>query len=145
MRQVSPVRVAAVAFIALAIVFGLGAFTLGFRAEGMPGPGLLPVLASVLLLPVGVRLLLTPGMVGESTPFGAGALLVLGLLALHALALPHLGFVVPTLALLVVWARCFHRRRLVPSVVLAVLITAAAALLFTGGLGVRMPLWPGES
>ena len=145
MRRLSPVRVAAIAFIALALVFGLGAFKLGFRAEGVPGPGLLPLLASVALLPIGVRLLVAPAIVGEVSPFAAAPLRLLALLAVHGLALPHLGFVAPTLVLLVVWARGFHQRSYPVAVVLAVAVTTGAALLFNVLLGIRMPLWPGAA
>jgi hypothetical protein len=143
-REVLPVRIAAVAFVALALVFGLGAFKLGFRADGVPGPGLLPLLASLALLPIGIRLLVAPRVVGEPSALGIAPLVLLLLFAVQALLMPRLGFVLPTVALLVVWARAFHRRSLVASVVLAVLLTAAAALLFNGLLAVRMPLWPGS-
>jgi hypothetical protein len=144
-RQISPVRVAGAVFVALALAFGLGAFTLGFRAEGVPGPGLLPLLASAVLLPIGVRLLVTPGVVGETSPFAAAPLSLLAVLAVHALLLPRLGFVAPTLVVLVVWARVFHGRSLVAALALAVLLTSGVVVLFNALLGIRMPLWPGSA
>lgn len=143
MQRLSPVRVAATFFIALALAFGVGSFKLGFRAEGAPGPGLLPLLASLVLLPMGVRLLLAPGGVGEASPVRAAPLLLLGLLSVHALVLPHAGFVVPTVVLLFVWTTAFHQRRITSAALLSGLLTAGSALLFNTFLGVRMPLWPG--
>jgi hypothetical protein len=140
----SPVRLAGAGFVLLALTFGLGAFTLGFRAEGVPGPGLLPLVTSALLLPVGLRLLLRPAVVGASEPFRRAPLLALALLAVYAAVLPHAGFVVPSLLFLTVWAMAFHGRPLASAAVMSVALTAASALLFRGLLGVLIPLWPGR-
>lgn len=144
MPRLGPVRVAAGFLVLLALVFGGGAFALGFRAEGMPGPGLLPLLASLALLPLGLRLLAAPGRLGEVSPFRARPLALLTVLAAYALVLPRAGFVVPTVALLVVWARIFHGRPLPSALLLAGLLTAGAVLVFGVLLGVRLPLGPGS-
>lgn len=143
MVGLGPVRAAAGLLVVLALVFGAGAFSLGFRAEGVPGPGLLPLLASLALLPLGLRLLLAPGRLGEASPFRARPLALLAALAAYALALPRAGFVVPTVVLLVLWARGFHGRPLGHALLLAVSLTAGAVLVFGVLLGVRLPLWPG--
>ena len=132
----------AAGFVLLALTFGFGSFQLGFRHEGVPGPGLLPLLTSVILLPVGVRLLLRPSLLPGAGPVRAAPLLALALLAVYGAALPYGGFVAPTFVVLVVWVVAFHRRPLMHAIVLALLLSAGAAALFRPLLGVPMPLWP---
>jgi len=127
----------------LALTFGLGAFKLGFTTEGVPGPGLLPLLTSALLLPIGIWLVIRPGAVGASEPFHRAPILALALLAVYAVVLPRAGFVVPTLAFLTVWAMAFHGRSLRSAAAMSVGLTVASVLLFRGLLGVLIPLWPG--
>lgn len=127
----------------LALTFGLGAFKLGFTAEGVPGPGLLPLLTSGLLLPIGIWLVIRPSAVGASEPFRLAPILALALLAVYAIVLPRAGFVVPTLVFLTVWTMAFHGRSLRSAAALGVGLTAASVLLFRGLLGVLIPLWPG--
>jgi hypothetical protein len=129
---------------ALALAFGAGAFRLGFVAEGVPGPGLLPLATSALLLPLALRLLHRPHTLGGSAPLARTPLLALALLALYALALPRAGFVLPTLVLLAVWVRAFHGRSLAASAALSAAVTAGAVALFRAALGVLVPLWPGS-
>jgi hypothetical protein len=136
------VRVAAAGLVLLALIFGVGSFQLGFRHEGVPGPGLLPLLTSVLLLPIAGRLLLRPSLLPSAAPLRAAPLLALAVLGVYGAALPYGGFAVPTFVLLVFWVVAFHRRPLRHAVVLAVLLSAGAVALFHLLLGVPMPLWP---
>ena len=88
----------AAGFVLLALTFGFGSFQLGFRHEGVPGPGLLPLLTSVILLPVGVRLLLRPSLLPGAGPVRAAPLLALALLlsaGAAALFRPLLGVPMP--------------------------------------------------
>ena len=141
----APVRLSGAGFVLLALVFGIGAFRLGFTAEGLPGPGLLPLVTSVLLLPVGVWLVLRPRAVGTPEPFRRGPILALAVLALYAVALPRAGFVVSTPVFLVAWTMAFHGRSLAHAAALGVALTLAGVLLFRSLLGVPIPLWPGSS
>lgn len=142
MKGPSPVRLSAAFFVLLALAFGVGAFKLGFRAEGIPGPGLLPLITSVLLLPLGLGLLISPAPVGEARPFRRPPLLALVLLAVYALLLPRAGFVLPSLAFLTIWAMAFHARPFVGAVLMSAGLTAGTAVLFRVLLGVLLPLWP---
>ena len=144
MRGPSPVRLSAAALAALALAFGAGAFRLGFVAEGVPGPGLLPLATSVLLLPLAVRLLMRPDVLGPGEPLVRTPLLALAALGVYAFTLPRAGLVLPTVALLAVWARWFHGRSIGESVALSVGLTAGAVLLCRYALGVLVPLWPGS-
>ena len=144
MRGPSPVRLSAAALAALALAFGVGAFKLGFVAEGVPGPGLLPLATSVLLLPLAARLLIRPDILGPGESLARTPLLALAALGVYAFTLPRAGLVLPTLVLLAVWARGFHGRSIGESVALSVGLTAGAVLLFRYALGVLVPLWPGS-
>ena len=136
------VRSAAAGLALLALVFGVGSFQLGFRQEGVPGPGLLPLVTSLLLLPIAGRLLLRPSDLPGAEPLRATPLVALAVLGIYAVVLPRGGFVGPTVVFLVVWVVAFHRRPLWQAVVLAVLLTAGAVVLFHVVLGVPMPLRP---
>lgn len=138
----SPVRVAASCFVALAVVFGAGAFRLGFRADGVPGPGLLPLVTSILLLPVALRLLAKPAAAGSGEPFRRPSLVALPMLVAYGLLLPSLGFVLPTVVLLTAWGRIFHERPMARALVLAILLVVGAVGLFHRLLAVPIPLWP---
>jgi hypothetical protein len=127
---------------ALAVAFGAGAFKLGLTAEGLPGPGLLPLVTSVLLLPLAVRLLVAPHTLGPAQALHRTPLTALAVLAVYALALPRAGFVLPTLILLVAWIRVFHGRSVTSSIAVSVALTAGAVVLFRIALGVLVPLWP---
>jgi hypothetical protein len=141
-RPPSPARLSAATLAALAVAFGGGAFELGLTAEGLPGPGLLPLITSVLLLPLALRLLVAPDTLGPAQALRRTPLAALAVLAVYALALPRAGFVLPTLVLLGVWTRVFHGRSLGSSVGVSVALTAGAVLLFRVALGVLVPLWP---
>jgi uncharacterized protein (DUF983 family) len=66
----------------------------------------------------------------------------LAVLAVYGAVLPYGGFVGPTVVFLIVWVVAFHQRPLWQAVVLAVLLTATAVVLFQALLGVPMPLRP---
>lgn len=140
--RAASVRIAAAGLLLLALLFGAGSFQLGFRQEGVPGPGLLPALTSVLLLPIAGRLLLRPSILPGAEPLRAAPLLALAVLAVYGAVLPYGGFVAPTVVFLVLWVVAFHRRPLRRAVVLAVLLSAGAVALFHLLLGVPIPLWP---
>lgn len=142
MTGATSVRIAAAALGLLALVFGVGSFALGFRQEGVPGPGVLPLLTSALLLPIALRLLVRPALLAGAEPLRATPGVALVLLAAYGATLPHAGFALPTLALLAVWAVAFHRRPLVHALGLATLLTAGTVVLFRLLLGVPLPLWP---
>jgi putative tricarboxylic transport membrane protein len=141
---VPAVPVAAVFCALLALVFGLGAFRLGFWQEGVPGPGLLPFITSLALLPIALRLLLRPRSVPEAGPLRAMPLLALAVLAVYGAVVARLGFVGPSLVLLAVWRRAFHGGSWRVAAVTSLALVIGAVLLFRTLLGVPLPLWPGS-
>ena len=110
------------------IAIGLfGATTLGENEIGSlsrMGPGYLP----------------SEGRIELGRPFSG--LLILGSVALYAATLLTLGFVL-SISLMVIAASCAHPLfRLRDAVISAVILTTLSALLFVGGLGLIVPMWP---
>ena len=133
------------------IVIGLfGATTLGENEIGSlsrMGPGYFPLIISTGIILTGLAiavksLLLTPseGRIELGRPFSG--LLILGSVALYAATLLTLGFVL-SISLMVIAASCAHPLfRLRDAVISAVILTTLSALLFVGGLGLIVPMWP---
>ena len=137
-------------------VIGLfGATTLGENEIGSLsriGPGLLPAHHFNRHHPhrtghpaVSNRFSFTPALPSEGRielgrPFSG--LLILGSVALYAATLLTLGFVL-SISLMVIAASCAHPLfRLRDAVISAVILTTLSALLFVGGLGLIVPMWP---
>ena len=151
------------------IVIGLfGATTLGENEIGSlsrMGPGYFPLIISTGIILTGLAnpnafkyimiltglaiavksLLFTPALPSEGRielgrPFSG--LLILGSVALYAATLLTLGFVL-SISLMVIAASCAHPLfRLRDAVISAVILTTLSALLFVGGLGLIVPMWP---
>ena len=136
------------------IAIGLfGATTLGENEIGSlsrMGPGYFPLIISTGIILTGLAiavksLLLTPALPSEGRielgrPFSG--LLILGSVALYAATLLTLGFVL-SISLMVIAASCAHPLfRLRDAVISAVILTTLSALLFVGGLGLIVPMWP---
>lgn len=136
------------------IAIGLfGATTLGENEIGSlsrMGPGYFPLIISTGIILTGLAiavksLLLMPALPSEGRielgrPFSG--LLILGSVALYAATLLTLGFVL-SISLMVIAASCAHPLfRLRDAVISAVILTTLSALLFVGGLGLIVPMWP---
>ena len=122
------------------IVIGLfGATTLGENeiiSTGIILTGLAIAVKSLLLTPA----LPSEGRIELGRPFSG--LLILGSVALYAATLLTLGFVL-SISLMVIAASCAHPLfRLRDAVISAVILTTLSALLFVGGLGLIVPMWP---
>ena len=114
------------------------------------GPGYFPLIISTGIILTGLAiavksLLLTPALPSEgrielARPFAG--LLILGSVAHYAATLLTLGFVL-SISLMVIAASCAHPLfRLRDAVISAVILTTLSALLFVGGLGLIVPMWP---
>jgi hypothetical protein len=142
LRLLVPARLAAAILGALAVAFGAASWKLGYWVQGVPGPGLLPLGTSVLLLPAVFFLLRTPLAPDDETTLSKTALLGLALCGGCALVMPWLGAVLPAIALATLWMRLFGRRPWPSSLFMASVMVAALALLFIAALKVPVPLWP---
>ena len=134
------------------IAIGLfGATTLGENEIGSlsrMGPGYFPLIISIGIILTGLAiavksLLLTPALPSEGRielgrPFSG--LLILGSVALYAATLLTLGFVLSISLMVIACAHPLFRLR--DAVISAVILTTLSALLFVGGLGLIVPMWP---
>jgi hypothetical protein len=141
MTRIAPTYVAAAMLAALAILFGVGAFKLGFWVDDTPGPGLLPLVISLLLLPLLFVAMREPIPRGE-TPFRGSPLVAIALTGVYAIALPHAGFVFASVLLLVVWIRLFYGQDWIAAIVCSIALTAVGVVIFNVLLKVPMPLFP---
>jgi hypothetical protein len=141
MIRIVPSYVAGVILGLLGLVFCIGAFRLGFWGNDGPGPGLLPLVAGALLIPLIVVASREPISEGES-PFSLPPLLAIALALIYALALPHTGFVPTTLVMLILWIRGFYGQSWLRAVICSLCLTAFGILIFNVLLKVPVRLWP---
>lgn len=137
-----PIHVAVGLIAAAAVAFGVASWRLGFWTDDGPGPGLLPFVTVCLLLPILFLILREKFDDGER--FHAHPLLAIVFLCVYAAALPYLGFIIPTVALIVAWTFIFERQNLVKGFLLSALLVAFGWFVFVYLLRVPMPLLPGS-
>lgn len=141
MTKIAPTYVAAAMLAALAILFGVGAFKLGFWVDDTPGPGLLPLVIAILLLPLLFVAMREPIPSGE-TSFKGSPIVGIMFTVIYALALPHTGFVPASVLLLLVWIRLFYGQGWIGAITCSAALTAAGVVIFNVLLKVPMPLFP---
>ena len=135
-------RVAACALGALAVVFCVASWKLGYWVKGAPGPGLLPLGTSLLLGACAVFLVRAPAVADEDSGFGSAPLVAFALLCAYGVALPWGGVVLPSVAFGTFWMRFLHQRPVLASMAVSVLLSGAGAALFKVALKIPLPLWP---
>jgi hypothetical protein len=114
---------------------GLGSFT-------DPGPGLWPALICVVLTAMSVVLLAGGRRFHNAEALTRSSLPVLGALVTLVglvLAMPYVGFEIPTLVVSFLWVAVLGRERWLLSAVVAVALTAALWLLFVQLFAVPLP------
>ena len=131
---------------------GLAVLALGYLLVGRrypldtlatPGPGIFPLAAGLALLALAVWLLVSAARSGPD-PYGGGGrprapLIMAAVLVLYAAALPVLGFLLTSFALVIVAARLMGLDDWWRAAALALGVTAASRLLFGTWLGVPLP------
>jgi hypothetical protein len=140
MIKIAPTYVAAAMLAALAILFGVGAFKLGFWVDDTPGPGLLPLVISLLLLPLLFVAMREP-IPSDETSFKALPLVAVMLAIIYALTLPYVGFVPASVLMLVVWIRFFYGQGWFGAIICSTTLTAGGVVIFNVLLKVPMPLF----
>lgn len=125
----------------LALVFGIGAFQLGFWVDDNPGPGVLPLIASGLLLPLAI-LSLRENVSEEAAGFEAGTFAAIGALIAYSCAVPSAGFVLPTVVLIFAWCHYFNGQPWLRSFVCSGALTLVGVVIFNLLLQVPFQLWP---
>ena len=141
MIRIAPTYLAVGMIGALALIFGVGAFRLGFWGDDGPGPGLLPLVVSLLLVPMLVLVLREP-LPSDETGLGAGPLSAIVLVLIYAAILPRVGFVISTLIMLLTWIRLFYRQSWLRSAVCSASLTLLGLVIFNVLLKVPMQLFP---
>jgi hypothetical protein len=141
MSLLQPTSIAALLLITLAFIFGVGGYRLGLWSDNTPGPGLLPLAAALILLPL-VGLMLREDNADQG-PFRAAPLSAVILMCIYAAVLPRAGFLLPTFVLVLAWVRIFHGQGWVRASLLSMCLSAAGVGLFGVLLKVPMPLVPG--
>lgn len=132
-------------FTALGLLGLAGAADLEFGSLGAMGPGFFPAVVSGLLTLTGLLLvlrgLLRGGLRAKGESFSPGApLLLLTALILFALLLEPLGFLPAAFTLVFVGRLAAGDGRWIEALLLALILTALAGLLFIGWLEMPVPL-----
>ncbi len=141
-RGLSPTVISALVMIVLSLAFGYGSYRLGFWDYGIPGSGLLPMLASAVLLVLASILLVQTWREPEGETFRPMPIAALGLIWVYSLLLPWLGFAIPTVIMLFIWVKVVFGRPAWLAALLAVLLTLGGIVLFGTFLDTPIEVWP---
>jgi putative tricarboxylic transport membrane protein len=136
-----PITVAVALIAIVAVAFGLASWKLGFWTDDGPGPGLLPFAAAVLLAPTLLLILREEFDSGER--FHPAPLTAIITLCVYAFALPYLGFLIPTVVLIVAWVRGFEQQSWTKGLMIAAFLIAVGWVVFVYLLKVPMKMLPG--
>ncbi|SMC56563.1 tripartite tricarboxylate transporter TctB family protein [Kibdelosporangium aridum] len=113
---------------------------LDFGSLTNPGPGLWPIVVSVVLVIAGVVIIVEARQDTEGLTRGAITVVIAAVsLAVYAYLFELTGFEIPTILLLALWLKAFGRESWLVTGVVSVVATAAAYALFILGLGVPLP------
>jgi putative tricarboxylic transport membrane protein len=132
---------------------GLAAFAVAYLVVGRgypldtlaaPGPGVFPLAAGIGLLALSAWQLVAPGRRPPAPPpadpgRSRAPLVMAAMLVAYAAALPRLGFLVTSFALVLVAARLMGLEGWWRPAVLALGVTVASRLIFVTWLGVPLP------
>jgi putative tricarboxylic transport membrane protein len=137
-------------WIGVGLFFCAGAFRYGLFDEGVPGPGLLPLIAGIVLISLGTGVLV-PSLKKEATskPVGKGFFpekdsfkkLLMAVIALGAygMTLEYLGFVITTFLFMIFLLRFIEPQRWTVVLLTSLLTAASSYLLFQFLLKVQLP------
>jgi putative tricarboxylic transport membrane protein len=132
----------AAAVVALGVAALIGASSLGIGGASQPGPGLWPLVVSVLLVVLGVALLLGARRSSDAEKFSRGSWLVLAGLASmvgFVAVIEVIGFEIPAALLSFVWLRFLGREGWRMSIITSLVVVAGFYLVFVAALGVPIP------
>jgi len=120
----------------------VGSLVLGIGSPAEPGPGLWPLIISVVIIAGSVLLMLkgprahgAEKFTGSSRPVLLGVLTIIGFIV----ALPTVGFEIPTLLLCFAWLYFLGRERLRLSIITSLVTTVLFYALFIMVLRVPLP------
>ncbi|MCE7011280.1 tripartite tricarboxylate transporter TctB family protein [Kibdelosporangium philippinense] len=131
--------VAGVPPILLGLVALWFAADLDFGSLTNPGPGLWPVVVSVVLVAAGIAIIVEARPDTEGFTRGAITVVIAAVsLGVYAYLFELTGFEIPTILLLALWLKAFGQESWLVTGIVSVVATAAAYALFI--LGLRVPL-----
>jgi putative tricarboxylic transport membrane protein len=137
-------------WIALGLLFSAGAFRYGLFEEGVPGPGLLPLIAGIILISLGVGVLI-PALKKEAKPKPAEKgffpekdsfkklLLAVVALGVYGMALEYMGFLIMTFLFMIFLLRFIEPQKWTVVLTTSLLTAASSYLLFQLLLKVQLP------
>ena len=136
-------RATQVVLIITAVAGILGSLRLGLWSRGSPGPGLFPLVASIMLLVcVGIRVILpTTEVEDEPVNWRRVSLYSVGIIALVVLFMTT-GFVIGIVVGTFIIMHFAEEQKVLPSLVASLLITLACIALFDYFLRVPLPYGP---
>jgi hypothetical protein len=134
--------VAGLVTLGIGILGAVLAYGYGLGSLRRPGPGLWPMVVSVLIIALSVVLLVVGRGLTDTERFSrSSALPLAGLATFVALGflLPVVGFEIPALALCIVWLRFLGGESWRSTIVVSVCTVAAFYALFLYGLRIPLP------
>ncbi len=124
------------------VFFAIASAGLGLGSLAEPGPGLWPFTLSLVMIGASLALLIAgPRRHGAESFTRTSWIVCLALVTVAGflLALPIVGFEVPTAGLIFIWLYVIGREPLWLSGLLAIVMTVCFSLLFVVALGVPLP------
>ena len=140
-------RVLNVFWIVLGAAVAVHAWKIGLSGPSGPESGLFPLIAGAIMAGAGLTLLTRPSSAAATPQWPRGAALgrvagVVAGIALMAVGVDYLGFVVASAATMMVLLRTIERSNWIGSISLAIGSVAVVAWLFGHVLGMPLPRGP---
>jgi putative tricarboxylic transport membrane protein len=137
-------------WIGVGLFFSAGAFRYGLFEEGVPGPGLLPLIAGIILISLGVGVLI-PALKKETKPKSAKKgffpekdsfkklFLAVVAIGVYGMALEYMGFLIMTFLFMIFLLRFIEPQKWTVVLTTSLLTAASSYLLFQFLLKVQLP------
>ena len=143
--------VAGLLFIVVGAAFAWGALNYSFGESARPGPGYFPFGLGVLLAILGGIVLF--GALTIETEGGdkighiawKPLLIILATVGVFGFTLPHLGMVIAIPVMILMAGLAGHEFSWKDVIISSVVLTIASYLIFVLGLGLIIPVWPGQA
>lgn len=134
-------------WIALGAAAAAHAWQIGLAGPSGPESGLFPLIAGAIIAGAGLTLLLRPASAARAPQWPRGSAMgrvagVVAGIALMAVGVDYLGFVVASAATMMILLRTIERTSWIESISLAVGSVAVVVLLFGQVLGMPLPRGP---
>jgi putative tricarboxylic transport membrane protein len=142
LSSVTQARGAGIVALAVGVVAGLEVRNLGVGSLTDPGPGLWPLIVSVVLVLTGAAVAVWPGDGADVEVIGreAGVVVVACLsLVAYTAVISTVGFELPTVLLIAFWLRFLGSEPWLTTAAVSLGVTAVVYVVFIVALGVALP------